>query len=128
MSDADYFVYGEPEGPETTSDVPPLQNQVIGALNRQDIMRRAWGMDDGIFRYDVYELNLANRWIVPQPNGAETRDVVIGGFVRYLGYDIGGLDLWPGARVIAHLFWQVIAPAAGRLHDLHSPARPERSS
>ena len=33
-----------------------------------------------------------------------------GGFVRYLGYDIGGLELWPGRHVIAHLFWQVLSP------------------
>ena len=29
--------------------------------------------------------------------------------MRYLGYDIGGLELWPGRKVIAHFFWQVLA-------------------
>jgi hypothetical protein len=105
-----YFVYGAPEGVGTYEPIPPLENQVLGALNRTDIMRRAWGMDDGIFRYDVYELNLANRWIAPQPNGPAPGDVTFGDFVRYLGYDIGGLDLWRGRHVMIHLFWQVLSP------------------
>ncbi|MCC6804052.1 MAG: glycosyltransferase family 39 protein, partial [Anaerolineae bacterium] len=87
LDDAAYFVYGSPEGVGAYQEVPPLENQVVGALARQDIMRRAWGMDDGIFRYDVYELNLANRWIAPEPNGAIADDVTFGGFVRYLWYD-----------------------------------------
>ncbi len=105
-----YFVYGTPEGVGAYGDVPPLENQVVGALNRQDVMRRAWGMDDGFFKYDVYELNLENRWIKPQPNGVAKDDVVFGGFVRYIGYDIGGLELWPGRKVIAHLDWEVLSP------------------
>lgn len=109
LDDAAYFVYGAPEGVGAYGSVPPLQNQVIGALQRKDIMRRAWGLDDGIFRYDVYELHLANRWTAPQPNGAETRDVTFGGVVRYLGYDIGGLEFWPGRRLVAHFFWQVLS-------------------
>ncbi len=109
LEGVDYFIYATPEAQNDYDNVPPTENQVLGALDRKDIMRRAWGMDDGIFRYDVYELNLGNRWIAPIPNGVETHDVVIGGFARYLGYDIGGLDLWPGRKVIAHLDWQVIA-------------------
>lgn len=105
-----YFVFGSPEGVGEYQTVSPLENQVLGALNRQDIMRRAWGMDDGIFRYDVYELNLGNRWTAPQPNGAAAGDVTFGGIVRYLGYDIGGLEFWQGRRVIAHLYWQVLEP------------------
>ena len=30
--------------------------------------------------------------------------------VRYVGYDIGGLDLWPERGVIAHFYWQVLKP------------------
>ena len=110
LDGANYFVYGKPEGTGVYELIPPLQNQVIGALNRHDIMRRAWGMDDGIFKYDVYELNLAPRWTEPQPQRAAKQDVIFGGMVRYLGYDIGGLDLWPNRGVIAHFYWQVLEP------------------
>ena len=111
LDGADYFVYGVPESTVhyQAQGVPPRDNQVVNALSRSDIMRRAWGQDDGNFRYDVYELHLENRWITPTPQGAAPDDVVIGGFVRYLGYDIGGLDFWPGRHVIAHFFWQVLS-------------------
>ncbi|MFN8447888.1 MAG: glycosyltransferase family 39 protein [Anaerolineae bacterium] len=110
LDDAAYLVVGNPETRIAYRDVPELDNQVLSALNRTDIMRRAWGMDDGTFRYDVYELDLAKRWVEPQPQGAAGRDVTFGGFVRYLGYDIGGLDLWQGRKVIAHFYWQVLSP------------------
>lgn len=108
IADAAYFVYGTPESAGEYQSVPPRGNQVIGALNRNDIMRRAWGADDGIFRYDVYELHLSNRWVKPEINGAAGEDVTFGDFVRYLGYDIGGLELWPGRRMIMHLYWEVL--------------------
>jgi hypothetical protein len=110
LGNARYFVYGVPETRGAYQDVPLLENQVVGALGRADIMRRAWGLDDGFFRYDVYELNLQNRFVPPNPNGRALDDVVIGGFVRYVGYDIGGLELWPGRRLVLHLFWQALAP------------------
>lgn len=108
IADAAYFVYGAPEGVGQYEAVPSLQNQVLAALNRNDIMRRAWWMDDGFFSYDVYELNLDRRWVTPEINGAATDDVIFGDFARYLGYDIGGLELWPGRRVIMHLYWEVL--------------------
>jgi hypothetical protein len=111
LSSAAYFVYGLPETRGEYESVPFFENQVIGALGRTDIMRRAWGLDDGIFRYDVYELNLENRFVTPAPNGAAPEDVVFGGFARYLGYDIAGLEFWEGRRLVFKLYWQVIAPA-----------------
>jgi hypothetical protein len=110
LDGVNYFVYGMPETRGAYDNVPLLQNQVVSALGRGDIMRRAWGMDDGFFRYDVYELNLQNRFADPDINGAAPDDVVIGDFARYLGYDIGGLELWPGRRVVMHLYWEVLAP------------------
>ncbi|MBZ0288193.1 MAG: hypothetical protein K8I30_11310, partial [Anaerolineae bacterium] len=67
--------------------------------------------DDGNFNYTVYELHLANRFIrpevnVPPPEG----EVVFGGFVRYLGHNIGGDYFWPGRKLIMNLFWEVLAP------------------
>ncbi|MEO8397627.1 MAG: hypothetical protein ABI700_31820, partial [Chloroflexota bacterium] len=109
LENVDYFVYGKPEGIGSYESIPPLQNQVVSALNRHDISRRAWGMDDGIFKYDVYELHVEDRWAVPHP-AEPGHDVVFGGMVRYVGYDIGGLELWPIRGVIAHFYWQVLQP------------------
>jgi hypothetical protein len=104
-----YFVYGLPETGGAYEGVPQFENQLVSALGRGDIIRHAWGLDDGIFRYDVYELHLENRFVEPTPNGLETDEVVFGDFVRYVGYDIGGLELWQGRSVILHLYWEVLA-------------------
>jgi hypothetical protein len=104
-----YFVYGLPETRGDYENLPILTNQVIGALGRTDIMRRAWGLDDGFFRYDVYELHLENRWSPPTPNAPSPDGVVIGDFARYLGHDLGGLELWQGRRIELHLYWEVLA-------------------
>jgi hypothetical protein len=110
IADAVYFIYGVPESAGRYASVPPLADQVLSSLGRTDILRRAWGLDDGIFRYDVYELHLANRFVRPAPNGPADRDIIFGDWARYLGYDIGGLELWPGRRVVFHTFWEVLRP------------------
>src|SRR5690606_36439061 len=61
LADAAYFIYGLPETRGEYENVPFFRNQVVNALGRQDIVRRAWGLDDGIFKYDVFELNLNQR-------------------------------------------------------------------
>ncbi len=111
LDDVVYFVYGLPETAGAYLEVPPLENQVVGALGREDIIRRAWGYDDGIFRYEVYELHQRSRFEVPFINGPAAEEILVSDFVRYLGYDIGGFELWPGRRVIMHLFWEVLSPA-----------------
>ncbi len=113
LAAATYFIDSHPQGTGAYERVPLLENQVISALGRVDILRRAWGMDDGIFRYAVYELALDRRWQPPQPNGAADREIVWGGFARYLGNDLGGLEFWTGRPVMLTLYWQVLAPAGG---------------
>jgi hypothetical protein len=71
---------------------PP--QSVIGAPGAQ-ILCMEW-IDDGFFRYDVYELHLQSS--SPFTNAPSPDDVVFGGFARYLGHD-GGLELWQGRRV-----------------------------
>ncbi len=112
-----YFIYGKPEAGGDFNTFVPGGNQVLSALSLattnpdvgSSIMRRAWGDDDGIFKYTVYELHLENRFKPSLINGpTEEGDVVFGGFARLLGYDVGGLDFWPGRKLTMHLFWQVI--------------------
>jgi hypothetical protein len=115
IEDAAYFVYGIPETAGGYAEVSFFENQVIGVLGRDDLLRRAWWMDDGIFSYDVYELHLNRRWQRPTMNGPAGEDVVFGGFARYIGYDLGGLELWQGRPVVATLYFESIAPAADDL-------------
>ncbi|MCA9908319.1 MAG: hypothetical protein KC519_06680, partial [Anaerolineae bacterium] len=108
-----YFIDSHPQGTGAYQNVPMQDNQVLGALRREDIMHRAWGMDDGIFRYNVYELHLERRLQPPQPNAVAAGQVMFGDFARYLGNDIGALDFWPGRPVTLALYWESIAPTSG---------------
>jgi hypothetical protein len=105
-----YFVDSVVELPERLAGRSILDNQVLGALRREDIMRRAWWHDDGTFSYDVYELHLENRWVRPVPNGPETQEVVFGDFARYLGDSMGALEFWDGRPVYVTMIWEPIAP------------------
>ncbi len=125
-----YFIYGKPEAGGDFNTFVPGQNQVLSALSLatgstdvgSNIMRRAWGDDDGIFKYTVYELHLENRFKPPAYINGPTPegDVQLGNFVRLLGYDIGGLDFWPKRRLIMHLYWQVLEkPTANYMVYIH---------
>ncbi len=107
-----YFVDSAPEGVGAYETVPLIENQVLSALNRADVMRPAWGMDDGIFRYQVYELHLDNRFVKPETIHVPARgDVVFGNFARFLGHSISGNTFWEGRELSLTLYWQAIAPA-----------------
>jgi hypothetical protein len=120
LEDTTYFIYGKPETGGDFNTIPPGSNQVLNALslattNPDDDrapLRLAWGDDDGVFKYNVYELRLANRFREPYVHAPVLEgEVTFGGFARLLGHDIGGLDFWPERRLIMHLYWQVLEPA-----------------
>jgi hypothetical protein len=112
LEDVAYVVAGVPESGATFAGLASPEvpfPQMPAALGRTDIFRRAWGHDDGNFRYDVYESSLANRFTLPFINAPSEGEIVFGGQIRYLGHDLGGLEFWPGRRLIAHLFWQPVS-------------------
>ena len=111
-----YLVYGSPESDGAYEPIPLPQNQVVGAFARtgttvENIMRRAWGRDDGIFRYQVYELHLERRFVEPEMIHDPAEAVIFGDFARYRGHGIGGTAFWPGREVVLQLYWQVLASA-----------------
>ncbi|MFZ4815399.1 MAG: hypothetical protein ACOYL5_12755, partial [Phototrophicaceae bacterium] len=106
-----YFVNSHPDGTEAYMGVPLQQNQVLSALGRTDILRKAWWRDDGIFRYEIYELFLENRFVPPTIHAPIEADVTFGGFARLLGHDIGLTTFQIGEQRVLKLFWQAIQPA-----------------
>ncbi|MBZ0303349.1 MAG: hypothetical protein K8J31_26640, partial [Anaerolineae bacterium] len=117
-----YFIDSAPEGRGAYGGIPLEDNQVLSGLalatedeqeiaEERAILRRAWWKDDGFFSYTVYELHLENRLHEPSSppiQAREDRDVSFGGFVRFLGHDIGGDYFWPGRRLVLRLYWEVL--------------------
>ena len=123
-----YFIYGVPELGGDFDTFVPGSNAVLDALSLaatnpdddKSILRQAWWNDDGIFKYTVYELHLDKRWEKPAVTIQAEGDVVIGGFLRYLGYDILSHEFWLGRRLITNFFWEVLeAPTADYVVYIH---------
>lgn len=104
-----YFIESSPEGRGEYEAIPLSENQVLSALNRLDVMRPAWGMDDGTLRYQVYELYVDDRFTAPSIHVPPDGEIVFGDFVRFLGHDISGAEFWVGRRLFMHLYWEVLA-------------------
>jgi 4-amino-4-deoxy-L-arabinose transferase-like glycosyltransferase len=110
-----YFIDSSPEGSGTYNGIPLQQNQLISALalagpSEGDMIHHAWWNDDGIFRYDVYGLNLAKRFVEPEMIHDPEEPVEFGGFARFRGHGIGADTFWPGRPVYMQLYFQVLAP------------------
>lgn len=110
-----YFIDSSPEGRGAYGDIPITQNQVIGGLARREyeedsVIRHAWWEDDGIFRYDVYELNLSRRFEKPPIFNEAAEEVIFGDFARFAGYSIGADTFWPYRPVYLQMYWEVLSP------------------
>jgi hypothetical protein len=110
-----YFIDSSPEGTGAYANIAMTQNQVVSALalagsTVENVTRLAWGNNDGIFRYDVYELHLERRFIEPLVIHDPVEAVVFGGFARFRGHGIGADTLWPGRPVYMQLYWEVLVP------------------
>ncbi len=108
-----YFVDSAPEGTGAYDGVPPLTNQVLSALARgqttvPNVARRAWWHDDGIFRYEVYELHPERRFEEPTAIHDPAEPVVFGDTFRFRGHSIGADTFWPGRPVYLQLYWETL--------------------
>ena len=111
-----YFVDSSPEGRGQYENVSLLENQVIAGLSQADesqnnLARRAWWKDDGIFSYTVYELHLDKRFEDPHMFHDPAAPVVFGNFARFRGHGIGADTFWPGRPVYLQLYWEALAQA-----------------
>lgn len=116
LDGATYFVDSAPEGAGAYSGIPVTANQVVGALARgqttvPNITRRAWWHDDGIFRYEVYELFPERRFDEPEVYHDPTEPVVFGDMFRFRGHGIGADTFWPGRPVYLQLYWETLKQA-----------------
>jgi hypothetical protein len=113
-----YFIYGTPETGGDFGTLTPGHNPVFDVLSLatddendfKSVLRRAWWKDDGIFKYSVFELHLDKRWEKPAVTIPANGDVVFGGFVRYMGYDILDHAFWHNRKLTTNFFWEVLKP------------------
>lgn len=115
LAGATHYLYGShARWRYEDESIPINQNQVVAALGRDDIFERYFIFADGTFRYELYEIKLAERWRVATdlPLGnPEERDVRFGDFVRYLGHSASNDVFATWNAVYVDFYFQALGPA-----------------
>src|SRR5258708_21064151 len=86
IADVDYFVDSSVGQRLYNINDQFTYNQILASLTRQEIMQRAFTVDDGNFRFSAYTLQNQQRFAVPSPNGPI--NLQVGDFALLYGYDI----------------------------------------
>jgi len=84
-------------------------NQILSSLTRDPVMWRAFTIDDKNFRFSAYEVNNANRFKKPEPNGKLNAQV--GDFAFLHGHDLNTLSQVRGQPFHITLWWEALGPA-----------------
>lgn len=115
-----YYVDSHPDGTGMYMGTPLDRNQVWAALGRDDIIRKAWWKDDGIFRYEIYELHLERQFEPYTPLATPDGEIVFGGFARFVGYEIVSNIFEIGQIRTLKLFWEVLeTPSSDYMTYIH---------
>jgi 4-amino-4-deoxy-L-arabinose transferase-like glycosyltransferase len=108
VADVDYFVDSS-VGQRLYIENGKQYNQILSSLTRDNVMLRLYTVDDGNFRFSVYDVDNKTRFKAPRPNGPI--NVQIGDFAWLSGYDLSRLDNSPGQAIFLTLWWQALNPA-----------------
>jgi hypothetical protein len=108
IDDVDFFIDSS-VGQRLYYENGRAYNQILSSLNRIDVLRRVFTIDDRNFRFSVYTVNNSGRFVAPGPNGP--LKVKVGDFAWLAGYDLSTLQNYPGENVYLTFWWQALKPA-----------------
>jgi 4-amino-4-deoxy-L-arabinose transferase-like glycosyltransferase len=108
IADVDYFVDSS-VGQRLYIENGKQYNQILSSLTRDNVMLRLYTVDDGNFRFSVYDIDNRARFKAPKPNGPI--NVQVGDFAWLVGYDLSRSDNIPGQAIFLTLWWKVLKPA-----------------
>ena len=63
-------------------------------------------VDDGNFRYTAFAVRPEAKTAAMRPGGRREDEVIIGGFARFIGYDLVSLDWYRGDKTFLTIYWQ----------------------
>lgn len=116
IEDATHFIYGsQARWRYENEGIQPLDNRIIASLGREELFHKVLDFENGTFEYELYELNLDNRYEMPErgPSGHQIEDdVIFGDAIHYVGDSISNTQLVGNQVAFAYL-WEVIAPPQG---------------
>jgi len=108
IKDVDFFIDSS-VGQRLYIENGKYYNQILSSLLRDNVMLRAFWIDDKNFRYWIYTIDNNTRFIPPDPNGK--LNVQIGDFAWLVGYDLSTLQNHPLQNVYLTFWWKALKPA-----------------
>ncbi len=107
IADVDYYI--DSSAGHLMYEFYGYYNQIIYSRTRMEVMWRVFTTDDGVFRFSVYEVNNANRFKKPEPNGK--LGVYFGNIAYLHGWDLNNLVFGIGQPIHITLWWEALRPA-----------------
>jgi hypothetical protein len=116
LESATHFLYGtQAEWRYADANLPTLQNQIVGALGRTDLMTQAIYHTDATFQYELYELYLETRFDPVPLNNMLQREVRFGDFAILRGDELSTTQI-RGNNIYLTYLWEVIATPDADYH------------
>jgi 4-amino-4-deoxy-L-arabinose transferase-like glycosyltransferase len=85
-----------------------VNNQIITSRTRDTAMRRVLAVDDGNFRYFVYQPLNEQRFAEVSPNAK--LNLQLGDSITLIGADLSTGETYPGGTIFLTLYWRTDAP------------------
>ncbi len=105
-----HYLYGSHAGWRYADyGVPPAANQIVGALNRPEVMKRVAFHTDATFQYELYELNHDARFGEPVIDYVLPQTVIYGDKARLIGIETSTTQFY-GTNVYNTLLFQALKP------------------
>lgn len=116
LAGATHYLYGsQARWRYADADIAPEDNQVVSALARPEIFTRTVYHTDASFRYELYEINLAPRFVKEETNDTLNvgyiypEEVVFGDGIRLVGEAPSARQLRANTLYL-HMVWQAVGP------------------
>lgn len=114
---ATHYLYGsQMRWRYENANIAPQDNQIVSSLARTDIMQQVLRYADGTFRYELYELDLHERFVPPTQHEDAyfyfpPENIVFGDVIRFWGGSASSRQLL-GSKVFTDWVWQPLQPLA----------------
>ncbi|RMG82539.1 MAG: hypothetical protein D6712_14480, partial [Chloroflexi bacterium] len=114
LEGATHFIYSKHalRAYEQAGIVPP-DTQIVAALGRREILTQITAQYDGNFFYELYELNIDNRFKLFENGfnvGERYGEVVFGDVIRFVGNNVSFNRFIQNERITFEFVWQPLQP------------------
>jgi hypothetical protein len=114
LEGASHFIYGTlARWAYADAGIEASSNRIVASLGRSAIFKEAFHFHDGNFEYQLYEVNLENRFQIPDDSASGhpiTDEVIFGESIRYVSDSVNQGQLAGNQITVSFLFQAIAVP------------------